>query len=366
METNMLIVPLISTKRRKSMSITTRRLASFLVVSSLMCMSAIAGNINRTGTAGAQELLIPVGARGVALGGSNVAFVSGVDAIYWNPAGLARSTFNSEAQFSHMSYIADIGVEYGAVSATAEGIGTFGVSLKSIDFGSIPVTTEDNPDGTGQTYSPAYVTTGLSYSRLLSDRISVGATFNLVSETIMSTSASGFSFDAGVQYNGLGLPELKMGIVVKNVGPNMTYSGSNLLRQGSTIDDIRGTQFYNVQAASFELPSTMQIALAYDKQLDNSNDVVIFSNYENNNYQDDVWKFGAEYGFQNLLFIRGGYNLSPNAPNDPLGKSSELYDYTFGAGINYDVGGVTMTFDYAYRHTQFLTANNVFSVKLGF
>jgi hypothetical protein len=329
-------------------------------------MSAFAGNINRTGTAGAQELLIPVGARGIALGGSNVAFVSGVDAIYWNPAGLARTDFSTEAQFSHMSYIGDIGIEYGAVGVTAEGIGTFGISLKSIDFGNIPVTTEDNPDGTGQTYSPTYVTTGITYSRLLSDRISVGANFNMVNEAIMSTSATGFSLDAGVQYSGLGIPELKLGIAVKNVGPNMRYSGPNLLRQGSTVGDIRGTQWYEVQAASFELPSQMQIALAYDKQLNATNNFIVYTNYENNNYQDDIWKFGAEYSFNNLLFIRGGYNLSPNAPNDPLGTTVQLFDYTFGAGINYDVGGVVMAIDYAYRHTIFMVANNVFTVKLGF
>lgn len=348
------------------MYITVRRLTGFLVMSGMLFVSAFAGNINRTGTAGAQELLIPVGARSIALGGSNIAFVSGADAIYWNPAGLSRSQFGTEAQFSHMTYIADIGVEYGAVGVTAEGIGTFGFSLKSIDFGNIPVTTEENPDGTGQTYSPTYVTAGITYSRMLSDRISVGANVNLISESIMSTSATGFSVDAGVQYNGLGIPELKLGVVVRNVGPNMRYAGSNLLRQGTTVGDIRGTQWYDVQAAAFELPSQMQIALAYDKKLDDMNDVTVFSNYENNNYQDDIWKFGAEYSFHNILFLRGGYNLSPNAPNDPLGNTVQLYDYTFGAGINYDLGGVTMALDYAYRHVQYFDANNVFTLMLGF
>jgi hypothetical protein len=366
MEMKMLIVPLISTKRRNSMYITVRRLASFFALVSLVCLSAIAGNINRTGTAGAQELLIPVGAKEVALGGSNVAFVSGVGAIYWNPAGVARTNFGTEVQFSHMTYFGDIGIEYGAISATAEGIGTFGVSIKSINFGNIPVTTEDNPDGTGQTYSPSYVTTGLTYSRLLSDRISVGANFNLVSESIMSTSATGVSLDAGVQYNGLLVPELKLGFAVKNIGPNMKFSGSNLLRPGSTVGDIRGTQNYSVEAAAFELPSQIEIALAYEKKFDETNKITVFTDFENNNYQDDIWKFGAEYAFQDLLFIRGGYNLSPNAPKDPLGTTSQLYDFSVGAGINYDIGGLTMTFDYAYRHTVFMSANNVFTVKLGF
>ncbi|HTY12003.1 MAG TPA: PorV/PorQ family protein [Bacteroidota bacterium] len=348
------------------MNIILKRLAGILVVGTLLLTSAFAGNTNRTGTAGAQELLIPIGASGIALAGSNVAFTSGVDAVFWNPAGLARDPFSTEAFFSHESYLAGIGVDYGAVGVTFGTTGTFAASFKSLSFGDIPVTTEDNPDGTGATYSPTYMVGGLTYSKNLSDRVSVGANFNFINETIMSTTATGFALDAGVQYNGLIVPELKLGVAVKNLGPNMTYSGSNLLRQGSTVGDIRGTQWYAVQAASFELPSQMDVALAYDKKLGESNDVTVFGNFENNNYSSDVYKFGLQYSFSNMIFLRGGYNYAPNAPKDQTGQSSEIYDYTFGAGINYNLGEVNFTLDYAYEHVLLLTAINVFTVKLGF
>jgi len=348
------------------MNITLKRLAGVLLANIIICATAFAGNTNRTGTAGAQELLIPVGGSGIALGGSNVAFASGTEAIFWNPAGLVRMASGTEAEFSHMSYIADIGVDYGAVGINFSGVGTFAASFKSISFGNIPVTTEDNPDGTGATYSPTFVVAGLTYSRMLNDRVSVGANFNLVSETIVSTSATGFAFDAGVEYNGLVIPELKLGVVIKNLGPNMTYAGSNLLRQGSTVGDIRGTQWYSVEAASFELPSQMEVALAYDKKFSDMNDVSVFADFENNNYSPDLYKFGAQYAFNNMIFVRAGYNYAPNAPKDQLGQISEIFDYTFGAGINYNVGGVDVMFDYAYEHVQVLTANNVFTVKLGF
>ncbi len=327
---------------------------------------AQAGNTNRTGTAGAQELLIPVGGRGVALGSSNIAFSTGVDAIYWNPAGVARSTFGTEAYFSHMSYFAGIGVDYGALSVGFSGVGTFAASFKSISFGNIDVTTEANPDGTGVTYSPTYIVAGLTYSRQLTDRISVGANFNYISETIVNTSAGGFAFDAGVQYNGLLVPELKLGVVLKNLGPNMTYSGPNLLRQGTTVGDIRGTQWYSVNAASFELPSQLEIGLAYDRKINDMNDVTIFGAFQNNNYSSDLYNVGLEYGFDNILFVRGGYNFAPQAPKDQLGQSENIYDFTLGAGINYNLGAFNFTFDYAYQHAVILTSNNVFTVKLGF
>ncbi len=357
--------------RRYSMNITLRRLAVVLVLLGLVCAPAFvptaqAGNTNRTGTAGAQELLIPVGARGIALGGSNIAFSTGADAIFWNPAGVARSSFGTEAYFSHMSYFAGIGVDYGALGVTFGSIGTFAASFKSIAFGNIAVTTEENPDGTGATYSPTFIVAGLTYSKQLTDRISVGANFNFVSETIISTSATGFAMDAGVQYSGLLVPELKLGVVIKNLGPNMAFSGPNLLRQGTTVGDIRGTQWYSVDAASFELPSQMQVGLAYDRQLGDMNRLTVFGNFTNNNYSSDLYNVGVEYAFNNLIFVRGGYNYAPQAPKDQTGQTSQLYDFALGAGINYNLGAFNFTFDYAYQHAVMLSSNNVFTVKLGF
>ena len=110
----------------------------------------------------------------------------------------------------------------------------------------------------------------------------------------------------------------------------------------------------------------MELGLAYDWKADDSNDLTISTDFENNNYQDDIWKFGLEYSFSKILFLRGGYNLSPNAPTDPTGLTVQLYDFSLGAGIKYNVGGVDMSFDYAYRHLILMTSENVFTVKLGF
>ena len=68
-----------------------------MVLVILVISAMIAGNPTRTGSSGASELLIPVGARGVALGESSLMSAVGVDAIYWNPAGLSRGTHGAEA-----------------------------------------------------------------------------------------------------------------------------------------------------------------------------------------------------------------------------------------------------------------------------
>ena len=54
--------------------------------------------------------------------------------------------------FTHLSWIADIGITYAAVASNFGGKNMFGISLKSLNFGDIDVTTADLPDGTGETY----------------------------------------------------------------------------------------------------------------------------------------------------------------------------------------------------------------------
>src|SRR5258706_4415899 len=108
---------------------TGRRIARMVFISFLIAGAAIqlrAGRPDKAGASAAPELLIPVGARSIALGGSSLATVSGIEALYWNPAGLDRSAHGANAMFSHMSYMANIGVEYVAVSNSFAGLGTLG------------------------------------------------------------------------------------------------------------------------------------------------------------------------------------------------------------------------------------------------
>ncbi len=343
---------------------------AFLVLVSGVYAPAYAGGENRVGTNAAAELLIPVGARDIALGGSAIATTSGIEAIFWNPAGLARSTHSANAMFSHMSYIADIGVEYVAVSAGFEGFGTLGLSLKSLSIGDIEVTTEDAPDGNGQLFSPTVVNLGLTYSRLLTDKISVGSTFTLISERLDRVSATGFSFSAGVQYLGVGDVEgLSLGVAVKHIGPQMRFEGDGLLRQGNVDDVLRPGSFYRVTAAAFELPSTIELGLGYKVDVGDQSSLDVSGIFQNNNFSSDEYRVGAEYGFDNTLFLRGGYNFSENKENNAINasdKTSQIFGLTAGAGVHTTLGSLDFTFDYAYRAVEFLENNHVFSVKLGF
>jgi hypothetical protein len=310
--------------------------------------------------------LIPVGARGIAIGGSAMAFTTGVDAIYYNPAGLGRQTGGVEAMVSSMSYISDINVVYGALGVQAGDFGNLGFTMKSIGFGKIPVTTTLFPDGTGEQYSPTYLTIGATYAKSITDRISVGFTANLISERILEMSATGFAFNFGILYQNLATPGLNLGIAVKNIGPNMQFGGSNLQVSADAATGLRGTQNYYVVAASNEMPSDLEIALGYTKKLDDQNSAQIGVMFRNNNYSDDEYNVGAEYNFDNLFFVRGGYTMAPQSDKDLLGDRGYIYDYSLGAGLHYNLTGVDLTFDYAYRHMKYFDGSNVVTLKIGF
>jgi hypothetical protein len=343
--------------------------AFLLCLSVVMMFGTVGAQNQRTGTSAATELLIPVGARDFAMGGSSLAMSSGVEAIHWNPAGVSRISGSAEAMFSTMSYLhlAGIQVSYGAAAASFGGFGTVGLSIKSLDFGEIPLTTVDDPEGrSGATFSPTYVTVGLTYSRQITDATSVGVTAKLINETIARVSQSGVAFDIGLQYHGLlDVPGLQLGLAVKNIGPEMKFEGAGLLRSAISSEGSRPEQKYASVAAGFELPSMIDIGLTYTGQVEDNMKYSISGSYTNNNLYVDEYRVGAEYGIilsSISLFARGGYSFVPQVTE----SSDRIFGATLGVGINYKSAGTDITLDFGYRKVQLFNYDTILSLKVGF
>ncbi len=316
----------------------------------------------RIGTNAASQLLIPVGARHIALGGANLATVSGAEAIFWNPAGAAVSDYTADVMFSYMSHIADININYVALAVKFGGFGTIGFSLKAMDIGDIIVTSEVAPDGTGALLSPQFITAGLTYARQLTDAISFGATVNLINETLDRVSSSGVAFDFGVQYRGLAAVNgLSLAVTIKNLGPAMQFTGSGLLNSAQLDGVDRGSTPLLVQTQKDELPSFFVVGLSYKMGMGESGSLEFASAFQDNNFQDDTGQFSAEYNYDDMFYVRGGYTVAPDAADD-----ADIYSFTLGGGIHYDFSNIGVTIDYAYRDVDFFDSSNVFSIKLGF
>lgn len=318
---------------------------------------AFAGRGDKAGTAAASQLLIPIGARSIAMGGSSLAIITGIEAMYWNPAGLARSQHSFNSMFSHMSYLANINVEYLAVSTTLSSIGHIGFSIKSLGIGEINVTSEDYPDGTGEVTSPAFYTFGAAFSRRVSDRIAVGVTAQYVYEKMAEVTASAFSFNAGVQYTGIGgIDGLSVGAAVKNVGGKLKYDGNGLLREARITDSERKNSIVKIESEAYDLPSTIEVGLAYNRKFLGNNWITLTSVFQNNNYSDDEYKFGMEY-FNEFISIRSGVSVTAQSET-----AENIFGPSIGFGVHKLINEIQISIDYAYRFVQYFNGNHVFCI----
>jgi len=323
---------------------------------------SMAGSNRRLGTAGAQELRIPIGSRGTAMGGAIGADATGTEAIFYNPAGVALVD-GTEAMFSHLNYFADMDLNYFAITKSIEDFGSIGISAKVLSVGDIIVTTEEasGPEGTGETYSPTLAVIGLTYSRILTDRVTFGITGNYINESIHNASASGLAIDFGVIYdtkwNGL-----RLGFTVKSIGPEMHFDGEGFNEsvaapgQNPTVSPPKTLR---TQSAKFELPSWIEFSGAWDAYNRELHRGTIYGTFQSNNFSKDLYRGGFEYSYNERYFLRGGYTLDSD-------QTDYLYGFTFGAGLILNFGDTDVTFEYSWNETDFFDNNQYFTGKINF
>ena len=322
----------------------------FMIVLLVVSLSSVyAGNTRRIGTAGAGELLIPIGSRGSAMAGAVLSTTEGVEAMYWNPAGLA-SLEGTEAMFTHLPYFADIDVNFVGVATAIEGFGTIGFGAKVVSIGDIQETTVDFPEGTGREFSPSLTVINLSYARVLTANVSFGFTGMLINENVFEAKATGAAFDVGFIYD----PRwqgVSLGLSIKNYGPEMQFSGIGFQRtaEGRPLSP---------ESAPFDLPSSINIGMAYNF-LDRGPHLASLSgNFRSNNYQDDFWQGGFEYAYNDNYYLRGGYTFSE--------QDEYLYGLSLGGGLTYRFGETAIALEYSWTETEFFDDNQYFTVKLKF
>ena len=340
--------------------------AALIMVFALMASEAAAEGGNKEGTAAADQLLVPVGARGIALGGSYSSGLTGIEAIYYNPAGLSGMARSVEVAFSQLSYFGQDGVSYLALGTSFGSFGSLALTVKTFSFGDILMTDERQPDGTGATFSPNYMTLGLTYSRALTDRIRAGVSVYFISEQLDRASTSGTAFDVGVQYAGLGGVEgLELGVTLKHLGGNMNYDGPGLLREVNEVDGDRTNQWLSIEAAGYQMPTSLEIGLAYTRQIAEDHALMFATSFENSNFLTDQYRLGLEYSFSEMLFLRGAYTITDKV-TDQFGDDANIFGPSFGAGVQKNIGAVKLAVDYAYRTVTTFSGQHVFTLYVGF
>ena len=312
--------------------------------------TAYAGNPDRVGASGAQELRIPYGSRGTAMGGAVIANARGLEAMYWNPAGLAMLE-GTEAMFSYLPYIADIDQNFVGAATNIGDFGTIGAGAKVMSIGEIEETTQQFPDGTGRVFEPSLSVINLTYARTLTANVSFGITAMFINEQIHEVSASGMAFDAGFMYDP-GWQGVRLGLALKNYGPEMEFTGRGFER---SLDGVRPA---NPLAASFDLPASINIGMSYDFIDQDQHLACLSGNFRSSSFGSDLFQGGFEYGYNGLYFLRAGYNYSD--------QTEWISGLTLGAGLSYEISNAKLTFEYAWNETEIFDDNQYFTLTLAF
>lgn len=320
--------------------------------------TAHAGSDERKGTGGALEMRIPVGPRGTALGGSVVSSTDGIEALFWNPAGLAGMS-GTEAMFSNTAYFADMRVNYVGIATQVGGFGALGLSVKALDVGDIIVTTTAAPEGTGDIINPTFTVVGVSYAREFTDRVRFGGTVSFVNESIRDVSASGVAFDFGVLY-ATGWRTLNLGLAMKNFGTSMHFDGAGFGSSQNipSADPSASPRTLRATSSSFEMPSYFSLGASYDLVDNSQYQLKALGAFQNNNFVGDNVSGGMEWIYRKQLALRASYfgtitsslDLATGNESVSFDSGDDLYaGWALGGSAGVKAGGTSLDIDFSWR-----------------
>jgi hypothetical protein len=323
---------------------------------------------DNVGTSAMNFLKIGVGARAMAMGGSQVAVVNDASALYWNPSGMANITTN-QIVMSNNNWIADISHNFLGISAPMGDLGVIGLSVSYLSMGDMKVTNWDNTYGTGEIFSSHSAAIGIGWARQMNDRFKVGLHVKYLNEAIANSSANTFAIDVGSQYD---IGWLRIGMSIQNFGPQANISGRDLMVRIDPLPDVGSNPSdvtANLETQEWALPIVFQLGFAVTPlRTDMMRLTTSFDYRDERDYRPQMG-LGGEFAFEEMVFLRGG--VRNRVVSDIVGGKAELtevYLLTAGAGIAYTIPTTSFTihFDYAYQQLQYFSNSQLVTLRLDF
>ena len=332
---------------------------------------------NRQGTRGGNFLHIGVGAKSGAMGGSVLTTVSGPSAWFTNAAGAATSEgLSLTAGYQRLYDDLDIGQTYFGANIPILG-GVVGLTLNTLNSGDMLRTDELNPTGQrlgGSTFSWTSTAAGIGYARRLTDKFSMGFQAKYIREGITDAGTTWIAGDIGTQFN-TGLYGITIGGSIQNVGGTAHAEGPLLSRVVTTTDGsaIRETRRIDVFTLQTEIPVTFQFGVGAEL-LGTANAMfggaggknTLTAEFSASDATDEStqYGFGAEYGFRNILFLRGGKRIYGDQRSTGVSNGSSN-GLAGGFGIRLPLGGRSVKFDYSFQGAGALKNIQIFSFEVG-
>jgi hypothetical protein len=358
-----------------------------ILIISIIALSALstqAGNKDRSGQAAASELLVNPWAATSGVFGLNGSYVSGLEAMKLNIAGLSR-TKNFEVGAVYNSYIQDagIGIVNAGFAKRLNPKNVFGVNIMSINYGNIPITSVEKPEGGDGTYKPSFFNASIGYAHKFTENIDGGLNVTFVSEGLSNVRASAIGLDAGIMYTTGDNDELHFGVTLRNVGSNMRFSGDGLSFNGTSPDNLDNQITVLQRSDKFQLPTQLGISVGYDlffgkeraiaaatpkegevapeaAALTNTGNaydskLTLMGSFISNAFISDNVGVGAEYSYRKTFFLRAAYRYETNI-TDATRTSTFYKGLSAGAGVtlNYGKEGANskLQVDYAFKPTR--------------
>jgi hypothetical protein len=330
-------------------------------------------------------LNIGAGARGLSMGGAQVASVKDGTAGYWNPAGLVEVKEFPQLNLMHAEYFAGIGkYDYGSLAIPVSGgKRTLGISILRFAVDDIPNTVFlVEPDGTIN-FSNITTFSSADYAFLFSmaqqvvfkktKKLNVGFNAKIIHRKAGDFATSwGFGFDAGVQYID---EKWKIGIVARDVTTTFNAWSFNINKKMREVFYVTQNEI-PVKSTELTAPKLIlgggytfklnaAINLLAEANLDftfdgRRNTVVSFSPVSIDP------KLGLELAYKNAFFVRGGISNFQQALDDAdVNNQAKVWIYQPAIGAGFKISSVQI--DYAF--TNLANQSNplythIFSLKL--
>jgi hypothetical protein len=330
-------------------------------------------------------LNIGAGARGLAMGSSQVASVRDGTAGYWNPAGLVGITDHPQVNLMHAEYFAGIGkYDYASVAFPTAGnkrtIGITGLRFAVDDIMNTLFLVE--PDGSInynniQAFSSADYAFIFSFAQKLKESENKNVHFGLNAKVIHRSvgkfaKAWGFGLDAGLQ---IFSNRWRFGVTARDITTTFNAWSFSFTEKEKQVLYLTKNE---IPVKSTELTAPrLVLGIARDFRLSNklsllaeANVDVTFDGQRNTLISADPVsadpKLGLELNINNVFFLRGGINNFQRALSDgDTLNLKKVWIYQPSAGAGFRISNVTI--DYAF--TNLANQSNplfthVFSLKL--
>jgi len=332
----------------------------YLIILLVVCVFASVplAQTLKTGTTSAQILKINVGPRAIGMGGAFTSIADDITSVYWNPSGTANIQSN-EVYFNHSNLYMDISNDFAAISTNVSGFGSIGAFVSVLSADEMLVRTVEQPEGTGEFFDYGSIVVGLNYSRFLTENFSIGFNAKYINESIWNMSATGFAIDVGTLYKIPVLNELRIAASVSNFGTKMQLAGRDVTE--IVPAGAGGGNFVNsnLELDKFDLPLLFRFGISADVIKEGTSRLTAAVDAIHPNDHTEYINSGLEYAWNEIIFIRAGYNS--------LFEEDSEKGLTFGFGLNYRiVDMIKVKLDYAYQDFGRLTEVHYFSVGVNF